>query len=198
MRWTRLLMLGGVLLLVVGVLTPSLEYPAGWSEHQGAKSPQCASNLKQLGNALMMYCQDHDERYPPAERWDTLLEAYIKRPSPFLCATDLQTGQRLWEERSSKILSYAINSNLDRRSLAEITSPDKTVALFESSLNQPGARGTEEAICRPPRHLGGNNYGFADGHVQRLRTAPDFGRAATGKLLSTTPKVRAYSIHSVT
>ena len=46
---------------------------------------QCLSNLKQIGLALHMFSQDHDERFPPD--LESLYDKYASDPQLFQCST---------------------------------------------------------------------------------------------------------------
>jgi prepilin-type processing-associated H-X9-DG protein len=132
-------------------------------EDQSAREKAyCASNLKQLSIGIMMYVQDYDETYPPAGKWQTGVYPYVKNRKVFQCPSDTGVG------------SYAFNKALSGVSLAFVRNPATTAALFESNLHKPNAFGVaKDAVLN--RHPGGSNWGFADGHVKLLATAPAFG-----------------------
>jgi prepilin-type processing-associated H-X9-DG protein len=154
--------------LLAGSLTVAL---AAWvSAQQGDRAAiTCVSNLRQLSTAMLMYNQDYDEMYPPAERWSPGILPYHKNTSILNCPAD--TGKP----------SYAMNRNLSMGSIAKVTRPADWILLFESNLHKPNAAGTKEAVANPPRHNGGNNWAYADGHVKWLKqgSAVDFGKKIT-------------------
>jgi hypothetical protein len=99
------------------------------------------SNLRQVGLALMMYCQDYDERYPPLrdpKETKELVMPYIK-------------NEQIWVDPNTK-QPYGMNLDLSYRSQAEIEKPDETVMLFETAPGPDGMRAV----------------GYADGHVKRI------------------------------
>jgi prepilin-type processing-associated H-X9-DG protein len=150
--------------LGAAALTVSLGVWVGAQRDQAAERRSCQSNLKQLSTALLMYMQDYDERFPPADRWTPNLQPYIKNNSVYKCPSD------------PKPHGYAMNKNLSRGSLADVERPAEITALFESNLHRPSANGTATAVAKPPRHMGGNNYAFIDGHVKWLDRPPPFGK----------------------
>src|SRR5689334_12213143 len=65
-----------VVIAIIAILAAIL-FPVFAQARDKARQATCQSNLKQMGNAWMMYAQDYDERFPvaqPYERWDTCLE----------------------------------------------------------------------------------------------------------------------------
>jgi len=54
-----------VVIAIVGILAGML-LPALTQARERARSALCVSNLRQLGTAITMYADDHDEYYPPS------------------------------------------------------------------------------------------------------------------------------------
>jgi prepilin-type processing-associated H-X9-DG protein len=131
-----------------------------------ARSVQCLSNVKELGRALMMYVQDWDETYPPAESWSDGAARYLQ-------PTEVQSLFRC--PAAASPYSYAFNEALDRMPLRRLDAPTETVMLLESAAKLRNATGDRDARAVPPRHSGGANYGFADGHA---RWANPYGEAS--------------------
>lgn len=77
------------LALVVGLPTPT---GLRRSNYLGSHT-SCASNLKQLETALLMYAQDNDDHYPPAATWNEAQETYTKAPNSCSSARR-HTGKR--------------------------------------------------------------------------------------------------------
>ncbi len=115
------------------------------------------SDLKQLALAGLMYAQDFDEYFPPANKWCDVLEPYVRNESLFHCPA-VPFDQ----------YGYAFNKNLAGLSREDIQFPAQTVVFFESTLGTRNATGTGESLPDPPRHPEGNIFGFADGHVQQI------------------------------
>jgi prepilin-type processing-associated H-X9-DG protein len=130
---------------------------------QKAAQASCASNLKQLAIGMLMYAQDYDEHFPPAERWSELIYPYVKNEQVFRCPGDpkLECG-------------YAFNRALSGKRLAEITRPAETPLLFDSKTGKRNAADDGRSWPSPGRHNDGNDCAFADGHVKWFREKPSF------------------------
>ncbi len=98
------------------------------------------SNLRHLGIATMLYANDNDDRFPPADTWEESLRLY-------------QVDAVITESLAvpGKGRAYAMNGNLSHR--AKVRDPD-TVLFFEC---EPGAplSGGRELLPSAPRYPGG-------------------------------------------
>jgi len=133
----------GLSLLVAPMLGPN----------KSADKAVCLSNVKNIALGLQMYAQDNDGILPAADAWCDQLDDYVKNRRVFLC-------QRSWGTPSA----YAYNDALNRAQLAGLSDPASLIAIFESNAGG-NAHGGPELLVKEPRHLGGDNWGFADGHV---------------------------------
>jgi hypothetical protein len=117
---------------------------------------QSLRNVKNIALAFQMYVADNDDIFPPAGDWCDRIEEYVKNRdvfrSPIVRGLDC---------------AFAYNAALDGASLAQLDHPADTVVIFESDQgwNAVGGRGL---LPDEPRHLGGDNYGFADGSARWL------------------------------
>ena len=123
--------------------------------HAGDPQAACADRLKQLDLALLMYAQDYDEHYPPARNWCGALAKYTRSPDIFRCpaASQLEAG-------------FGLNKLLAGKTMSEIASPSGLTSLFETNAGKRNFAGDAADLAKPPRHDGGNNFAFADGHVR--------------------------------
>jgi prepilin-type processing-associated H-X9-DG protein len=139
--------------------------PASASDR--ARQASCSSNLKQVGLALLMYCQDYDERFPPATQWHTGAYPYCKNEAIFACPSDAERD---------KHASYAYNYKFSKLALAKLHEPAQTIVIFESGLHVRDAYDKKGfpgvSLATPARHTGGNTYAFADGHVKWMPDGP--------------------------
>lgn len=131
-----------------------------WPGRHDTRHPHraiCLSNVKNLAIALQMYLQDNDDVFPLAAGWCDSLGDYVKNESMFQCpeAPDLRCA-------------YAYNRALRGASMSNFADPVTTVAIFESDIGW-NAAGDASRLTAVPRHLDGENYGFADGHAQWLK-----------------------------
>src|SRR5690348_13949507 len=82
-----------VVIAVVALLVTML-FPVFSRARENARRSACASNLKQIGLGLQMYCQDHDGRYPsPASSattygWAQTIQPYLKNAQIFQCPSE--------------------------------------------------------------------------------------------------------------
>ncbi len=63
------------------------------------------------------------------------------------------------------VTGYGVNSNCRDLTLARIEDSATCVVVFESDLGCSASWGPESLVGKP-RHLGGDNWGFADGHAR--------------------------------
>ncbi len=120
---------------------------------------QCTEHVDRLTGALRMYSMDYDEHLPPAERWCTATQPYVGSKDLYRCPA-LEAGY-----------GYALNRNLDEARASEVSVPARVVVVFESSAQVANAADTGQSLCEPPRHPGGNCFGFLDGHVAAIKTS---------------------------
>ena len=114
----------------------------------------------------MQYSDDNDEHFPPPQRWSEVTAPYAKdrdgRSDPV---------GNVWKcPAASSRYGYALNANLPRE-CADLSAPTNFVMLFESDASTRSALGGPNQLSTP-RHVGGNNFAFGNGHVRFLRT-PD-------------------------
>ncbi len=129
-----------------------------------AQQSSCLSNLKQMMLGMLMYAQDYDQHLPDAAIWMDELKPYLPKEQLFRCpaAPHLEYG-------------YAMNAALSKHNLAEIPEPWQVAVIFDSDAGTRNASGGLDAVANPPRHNGGNNYAYADGHAKWCTETPSFG-----------------------
>lgn len=155
-----------VVIAIIAILAAIL-FPVFARAREAARKTSCASNLKQIGTALMMYVQDYDECYVydhwagngsgtgPSEdvvgsiyRWPGRATAYFKNRDLFQCpSSKLAGGTR----PKNQLLGYWANgalfstSNGRIRSLAEVTQPADVVWIYDDL----GADNRQHVVFRP-------------------------------------------------
>jgi len=126
---------------------------------QMAERSRCAVNMQYLSEAIRQYAGHHG-RFPSADRWVKQLEADRGKErirSLLYCPSGGDSSG-----------AYAFNAALDGVPRDSIRDPAHTVVLLESSRGR-NAAGGPELLPDVPRHQGGDNYGFADGHAEWLK-----------------------------
>lgn len=116
----------------------------------------CHGNMLVLASALDRYLGQSGGAMPPATNWSDLLAEYLREERAFFCPT-CETGRG----------AYAYNAALSGTMYSELLDPAATVVFFESDAVRPSAGGPE-LLPAEPRHYGGDEYAFTDGHTQWL------------------------------
>ncbi len=145
-------------ILVAAVIVLSLVGIA-WKPFQQARERArqviCISNLRDLGMAVMQYCQDYDERMPLAYNWADAVYPYFRRWDGYQCPS-----------RKNLKIGYAYNRHLNGISMKQISQPAETVCLFESNLGGSNPSDYGESWIEGGVHLGGNFVSFVDGRTK--------------------------------
>ena len=148
-----------------GLTAISLSSLAGVARRTGRQAV-CEHNMKRLEVALSAYAETHPR--PPAIRaWSDEARLGTASDAVFVCLNDKLTEYRVGDSHTTPGCSYALNSSLINLMSTEVRAPERVVSLFESDAGW-NAAGGPELLPDEPRHLGGDNYGFADGHVEWL------------------------------
>ena len=138
----------GIFAMLAAVL-----FPVFARARESAYTSKCQLNVKQLGQAMMMYSNDYDSKYPPAANWCDLIKPHVKKPTDFKCPAVIE-----------KECGYGFNSALGGISEGQITNPADLVSIFESDGGW-NANGARDAMIAKPRHMK-FSVGFADTHVE--------------------------------
>jgi prepilin-type N-terminal cleavage/methylation domain-containing protein/prepilin-type processing-associated H-X9-DG protein len=120
-----------VVIAIIAILAAIL-FPVFARAREKARQTTCASNLKQLGLALIQYQQDYDEDYPTmcyqagnyyGHGWATAIYPFAKTTAVYQCPDDPYVGPKI---------SYALNMALYNASLPLLASPANCILLFEA------------------------------------------------------------------
>ncbi len=133
----ELLVVIAIIATLIGLLLPAVQ-----SVRAAARRTQCASNLRQVGLAIGMFCDTHRGRFPDTSHTGELEKSWIYTVAPFMesvdairiCPDDPKGQERL----EAKLTSYVMNAYLttEPTTLAvtnreKLTATSKTVVTFE-------------------------------------------------------------------
>ncbi|MBI5832309.1 MAG: DUF1559 domain-containing protein [Armatimonadetes bacterium] len=146
-----------VVIAIIAILAAIL-FPVFAKAREKARQTSCLSNLKQLGLAVMQYCQDHDETYPLSYQdvssgagsaaqipltWPNRIQTYIKSNQLYACPSDSRPPNVDFAGCRPILQSYAWNrwvgldipgwGYFNRLSLAGVVAPANLVLFGDDS-----------------------------------------------------------------
>ncbi len=155
-----------VVIAIIAILAAIL-FPVFARAREKARQASCASNLKQLGLAAMMYVQDYDERFPRfyhyygsdarAYGYYDCLFPYVKNLQIYICPSaepfnggyrsDFPPGEGPYRQtmrstyaavRSGRAIpDPPMRNSNDTVKLAQVERPAETILLFECATHSP-------------------------------------------------------------
>jgi len=186
-----------VVIAIIAILAAIL-FPVFARARENARKSNCASNLKQMGLAVMQYVQDYDEVYPIGGMLDTkgiqihwrhLIYPYIKNEGVFKCPS---MGQYEYAAAQPGLGapalagSYGCNNMVlswgTAVDMASMARPADCVAVAERRTGSDWPVYASNTVPDPAyvgdgivsdRHMEGGNYIFCDGHAKWLRHGTD-------------------------
>jgi len=116
-----------VIIAIIAILAAIL-FPVFAKVREKARQTSCASNMKQLGLAMVQYVQDSDEAYPRAwgdtscqPTWRQMIFPYVKSADVYKCPSNPSNNNDAWNPNAANgcanpatpIIkqSYSANSN---------------------------------------------------------------------------------------
>jgi prepilin-type N-terminal cleavage/methylation domain-containing protein len=193
------------LLVVIGIIgiLASLLLPVLSRAKERTKSTACASHLKQLSLALILYAGDNADECPPRKAvptWPLPLHPYYKNVELLRCPSDAARSRRSyilngWNDYYESALAPADYETFKRyqwpqgMKLGRIPNPSDTIVFGEKRTDSPHVymdfyqgTGNDLQELEHGRHggrkntrTGSSNYSFADGGVRALK----FGKSVT-------------------
>jgi prepilin-type N-terminal cleavage/methylation domain-containing protein/prepilin-type processing-associated H-X9-DG protein len=193
------------ILVVIAIiaLLAAIIFPTFTRTRENARGISCASNLKQIGLALMQYTEDYEGFHPVAGAdvpWDTIdpttqnyswmqqVQAYVKDRQVFHCPSDGDSEYSYFlGSRAAYIVAGQFAATDTRRieyPTAFVVSGDTfsrngSFAVTDAdkddySQNCVGGEANGTPSIEWQRHNGGQNILFADGHAKRFtRYSPE-------------------------
>ena len=129
-----------VVIAIIAILAAIL-LPVFAAARERARATSCASNEKQIGLALLMYCQDYDEMVVPAcspgwkpPTWIDWITPYVKSSGVWVCPSD--SLGNLANNAPSYIINYSYYGP-DARFLPPTMAPDRWMAVSLAKMAQP-------------------------------------------------------------
>ena len=132
-----------VVIAIIAILAAIL-FPVFAKAREKARQTTCASNMKNLGTAIMMYAQDYDELYPFAyldttykggafTDWYGNLQPYVKNTQVYLCPSAPTTNPYIGNYSSNRgIMPYHFGGyETAAMSTAAVSSPADIYAIFD-------------------------------------------------------------------
>lgn len=170
------------LLVVVAIIAvlASLLLPVFSAARRSARATKCASNLRQMGVAFMMYAEDYDEVLPRAiagstggmysnqhrdvpPMWFDELLPYLRSAEIYNCPDQKRPPGYRMNDLCSRVALGAVYDPSQKIIVVDGREPDSDRQVFYASLRGP------EETCVALRHSGGLNSLFIDGHVKLFR-----------------------------
>jgi prepilin-type processing-associated H-X9-DG protein/prepilin-type N-terminal cleavage/methylation domain-containing protein len=139
----ELLVVIAIIAVLIGLLLPAVQ-----SARAAARRTQCASNLRQVGLAMGMFCDAHRGRFPDSSHTGTEESSWIYTIGPFMenvdairiCPDDPKFQERL----AARLTSYVMNAYLTDEPATlfvtnynQLQATSKTVVCFELADHKP-------------------------------------------------------------
>jgi prepilin-type processing-associated H-X9-DG protein len=130
-------------------------FPVFAVAREKAREVGCSSNEKQMALSLMQYAEDNDGALPVSSAWMDKIHTYTHQD--FTCPDLGQPGHGLY--------GYAYNSQIGSKNISSFPAPGNVAAIYDSTNTARNASDAMTSLPSPPRHRGGNNIVYLDGHV---------------------------------
>jgi prepilin-type N-terminal cleavage/methylation domain-containing protein/prepilin-type processing-associated H-X9-DG protein len=160
------------LLVVIAIITilAAILFPVFAQAREKARQTSCASHLKNLGTAVLMYTGDYDEVLPlaafatpaGAQTWHDIIDPYVKNKQIWQCPSSLVrkadadgklTTHFGYNVRYLTTMALDFSNFLSHtaRSLAAVENPAETVALADARSSIAGSFcGDDGKFLLPP------------------------------------------------
>lgn len=161
-----------VVIAIIAILAAIL-FPVFAQARSKALQISCLSNLKQIALAVDMYAQDYDGMYPKpytdvtnSPLWEDVLQPYVRNWQIFYCPA---------YNASTPYQSYGWNWYMAFMNQSEVTSPASTIMIGDRIGNNWHMQAwydtplAGDPAMPDPRHNGGANFNFFDGHAKWMR-----------------------------
>jgi len=169
------------LLVVIAIIAivAAILFPVFARARAKGRAATCLSNVRQLSMALYMYAEDHDECYPGGftlvtlePYWDDVVQPYLRNRHVLTCPDQDRSLPRSYG------MAYALHGHW----YGQLADPSITVAVGDDVGRERVRWSVAPYSCDPatfsriyidPRHHGGVNLAFADGHAKWYPSSVD-------------------------
>lgn len=186
-----------VIIIFVIVVVALILFPVFVPHGCPSNQSMCLSNLKQLALAMMQYTQDNDDRFPICRRteangknlqvsaWDEVLLPYIKSNRVLKCQS--HTLDKSESTYAMNALLITVKGNTSKGlALKEVSETDMVITFFDGNTGGRDIKIGHGMVAdrfkmvskeyNPQntfamKHLEGDNFAFADGHVKWIKTS---------------------------
>jgi prepilin-type N-terminal cleavage/methylation domain-containing protein/prepilin-type processing-associated H-X9-DG protein len=150
-----------VVIAIIAILAAIL-FPVFAKAREKARQNSCLNNQRQIGIAIQMYVQDHEETFMPNtgnSAWSALLKDY-NEPSIYDCPTKTGKGKNVAPE-------YGFNQYMFGMALGDIQNAVGTPMIADRTMDTPAPNYALKDFDADidPRHSKGAVVAFSDGHV---------------------------------
>lgn len=181
-----------VVIAIIGLLA-ALASPALLKSIESGRALYCLNNMRQIGTAIMLYADDHDDCYPRSQHsafahgelvWARAVTPYLGSSSSTWKEL-LETVYHCPSDPRNGVISYGLNVYYELgpeddypgypatwRRRSDVKNPSATILLAENESeadhimpNFWSSAGDAVDVAFS-RHSGKANYVFADGHVE--------------------------------
>jgi prepilin-type N-terminal cleavage/methylation domain-containing protein len=169
--------------LLAGFLLPALVPSRGTGHHR----IHCVSNLKQIGLAMRMFSNDHEDKFPWAVpgakggsmEYSNSAEVFrhylavsneLTTPKVLLCPEET-TRVRVneWKDLSNTNISYFAGLDADEGKPNSLLSGDRTLSIDSNAWSGVMViTGSSSLRVLPGLHANGINIGLGDGSAQQM------------------------------
>jgi prepilin-type N-terminal cleavage/methylation domain-containing protein len=188
------------LLVVIAILAilAALLFPVLAQAREKGRQASCATQMRQIGMALLMYRQDYDEQNvisndcdfdPPWMQAQLILAQYMRHFDAWRCPSDPDVSRTVNMQNpcSTRFFSYSYNRWTDGRVNAAVDKPAELVVFLDGAEYDGGSEGNcdlpipeneQDQPCRQirpeyargfTRHQGGFLATYYDGHAHYHR-----------------------------
>jgi len=129
-----------VVIAIIGMLV-ALLLPAIQAARASARATQCKSNMKQIGLAVIQFCDTHKGQFPDwfhtgtNSSWIYTIADHIEKVDEIrLCPDDFLLPERRYMKSTSYVLNdYLVEENVPGvvRNLNKLRATSKTIVMFE-------------------------------------------------------------------